>query len=434
MKYYETMNKEAVELSKALPEEKSELYKKFFVPLPLESFAKELKAAGSPEEEAGQLRAISDEAARNLNIKFDAAIGSATAIIKEGVGSIRVVKVSDLTDSQLMGRMYRSSDDRLVAFIHAYTKRLVFIEVPDGQKAELSLLLANTAPMVTQIIVNIGSGAELELLEWYASRTQEASLLGAIHEITVGKHSNAEMNLVHNEGPATYVVGFAKADVTEGAKLRMNFVYNGGMSTRVKNVVNANGYASGSEIVEMVMGSGEQKFDLNTVIANIGQDTVSDLGSKAALMDSAVCILKGFAEVQADARGSRSFVNERGILLDNRAYVSSIPGMSIGNANVKATHSSATAPVDEDSLFYLMSRGADVTDARKLLVSGFFSGSIAKMKSAVVKGAVGSLMNEKISGRRFGGIPMLNTSSMWFDTSQVDPDSLGGHYKYRDLR
>ena len=150
-------------------------------------------------------------------------------------------------------------------------------------------------------------------------------------------------------------------------------------------------------------------------------------------MDKAVCILTGFANVGENASGSRSFVNERGILLDKRAYMSSIPGMSINNSNVKATHSSATAPVDEDLLFYLMSRGANETVAKKLVISGFFSNSIAKISSPIVKEAVASLMHEKINNKVFGTIPKMDISSIWFDPKAAQAQGMfEGHYKYRE--
>jgi Fe-S cluster assembly scaffold protein SufB len=435
LEFYRSFNAEALELSKSLPEEQNELYKRYFVPLPLEKFADKIADSDGGEAEEKVLKEISLKMYENLNISFDLVIGSTKCIINQKNKYIKIVEINELTEDHLREKMYKSGEDKTVAFIHAHSRKIIFIEVPAGEHADINLLFVNTdVPLATQVLINTGKDSGLNIFEWYASKTKEESLSGVLHEVRIGSYGKAEINMVHNEDANTYVLGFSKGKVKENGHLKVNYIYNGGLSTKSKNEIMADGYMAKSNVIEMVMGSGEQKFDLNTIISNIDKDTVSDLESKAVLMDSAVCLLKGFAMIGDDASGSRSFVNERGILLDKRAYMSSIPGMSINNSNVKATHSSATAPVDEDLLFYIMSRGATETVAKKLLISGFFSSSIAKMESAIVKSAVASLMNEKINGKKFGMIPKLDISSIWFDPKAAQADMFEGHYKYREQK
>ncbi|MFI5412815.1 MAG: SufB/SufD family protein [Candidatus Micrarchaeales archaeon] len=434
MEYYKSFNAEALELSKSLPEQQSELYKKHFVPLNLDAFAKTIEEGNEDSNEEKTLKELSADLLEKLRINFDIIIGSTTHIVNKKSKYVKIIEINELTEEHFVGRMYKSNEDKIVAFLHAYSKKVIFIDIPAGEKADLNILFANTdLPLTTQVIVTTGNVSVLNLFEWYASKANEKSVSGVLHEIKIGSYAKAEINFVHNENEKTYVLGFSKGRIGDNSKLKLNYIYNGGLITKVKNEIMASGYAASSEVIEMVMGSAEQKFDLNTVISNLEKDTVSDLESKAVLMDSAVCFLKGFANVGENAPGSRSFVNERGILLDKRAYMSSIPGMSINNSNVKATHSSATAPVEEDLLFYLMSRGADEVISKKLLISGFFSSSIAKMESPLVKEAAASLMNEKVNNKRFGTVPKMDISSIWFDPKAAQAqDMFAGHYKYRE--
>ncbi len=437
MEYYKAFYKEAEELTKALPEEQSELYKRYFLPLPIEELYKSLidTKDGGGAEEAG-LKELAKSFQDNLSVKPDVIVGSTRHIIEKQLEFVRILDANQVTEELLHGKMYKSHEDKLVALIHATSRKYVFIDVPDGKKASINMLFANfMAPSTVQVIIKIGRESELNLFEWFASKTngKGSSLLGVLHEVSAGPYSKSEINIVHNEDQNTYVLNFSKAKTADNGRLGMNYVYNGGLNTRAKNELFANGHGSRNDVVELIMGSSEQKFDLNTVIANIGHDTVSDLGSRAALMDKSVCLLKGFADVGPDAKGSRSFVNERGILLDKNAYMSSIPGMAIKNSDVKATHSSATAPIDEESEFYLMSKGTDKTTTRKLLVSGFLSAGISRMESPVAKSTVASLLHEKVNSGHFGTIPKLDISNVWF-TTQKETDMFEGHYKYRELK
>lgn len=439
--YFKSFNSEALELSKTLPEEKSELYKRHFVPFPFGPIAGMFEGkAGGKKEDAEVLNALSGVILGNMMVKFDAVVGGRSMLQTKG-GQIKIGNAEDVVSNRMNRKMYKNSDDKLVALIHANTSNAVSISVPKDGSASLNILFTNAdAALATQIFIDVGSGGHLNLFEWYASAgalhpNSQDSFLGAIHEIRVDSYASADVTLIHNEDENTHAVGFSKARILDNGLLRLNYMYNGGASTKAKNEVHAEGFSSRSDVTELVLGSKGQKFDLNTVIANDGVDTVSDLESKAALMDSSLCILKGFAEVGADAKGSLSFVNERGILLDKRAYISSIPGMSIKNSNVKATHSSATAPVDEDSLFYLMSRGADKMNAEKLLINGFLSGGIAKVQNPTARGAIASLINEKVNTKDFGTVPKLDTGGIWFDSpTGKEGDLFKGHYKYRDVR
>ncbi len=438
MQYYKSFTTEALELSQTLPEEESELYKRHFVPIPLQKFADRLSDAEVEDEDPVHAE-ISYALLKNFAARFDAVIGSTTHAVTSRDKPIRVVNLDELDEEHLNGKLYTNRDHRLVAFIHAHSKRLVYINVPDGQKVDMNLLFVNTDnPLVTQVLVSLGREAKLNLFEWYASRTgpqpRSQSLMSVLHEVTVGPYAMADIGMVHNEDERTYVVNFSKGKVHESGNLKMNHVYNGGLCTRAKNDIDTVGYAATTNLIELVLGAQQQKFDLNTTISNMAQNTVAGLESKAALMDSAACILKGFANVGEAAKGSRSYVNERGILLDKTAYMSSIPGMSINNANVKATHSSATAPMEEELLFYLMSRGTDKITATKMLVAGFLSGSLAKMENPVLKQAVSSLIAEKINTRRFGDVPKLDVSSIWAEHHEQAADLFGGHYKYRELK
>lgn len=434
MEYYKSFYTEAIELSKSLPEEQSELYKRHFIPMPVEQFAGGIEDADGGEQEEKLLKELSRMAFENLNIRFNAIFGSTRQVL-DAQGYVKSVDLKDINEEHVSNKLFKSGEDKMVAFIHAHSKRILFIDIPAGKRVDLNLLFANTEiPLATQVLINVGRDAKLNLFEWYTSKTMSTSMLGILHEVTVGEYGYADISMVHNEDENTYVANFSKGAAMANSSLNINYIYNGGMSVRAKNFVSSAGHKAKSSVVELVVGSEKQRFDLSTIVANIGQESFADLESKAALMDEAACILKGFADVGENAMGSRSFVNERGILLDKGCYMSSIPGMSIKNSDVRATHSSATAPVDEEALFYLMSRGASGTVAQKLLIAGFLSSGIARLENPLAKVAVSSLIQEKINKGRFGTIPKLDISNLWAEQSVHNDDVFQGHYKYRDLK
>ncbi|MDE1869573.1 MAG: SufD family Fe-S cluster assembly protein [Candidatus Micrarchaeota archaeon] len=425
---YNAFVAQALEQFRTLPEETDELYKRYFVAMPLEAMGN-LIASQKPAQMSPQNQ-IKDVIS-SLERKFEAIFWSNGEMVDSK--NIKVIKSQGLDSDIINGLMTKSSEDKIAAFLQAYSSRTVIIDVPKGTTAKLNLLFVNTtSPLPVQVLVKIGEGAKLNLFECYTSSTTDQSLLGALHEITAEKYAAAEINIVHNEDKNTLALGWAKIRGGERSNVKVNFVYCGGTFTRARNKVDSCGLEADAEVNELIVSAGEQKMDISTNVINTAKNSNAVLESKAVLMDKSVCLLKGYASILKDAAGSRSYVNERGIVLDKTAHLDSIPSMSIGNSDVKATHSSATAPIDEESIFYLMSRGASEIEAKKMVINGFIAGIIGKIDDVMVREIVASIINEKVTTKEFGTMPKVTTESLWLaGTVQKSSSIFKGHYKYR---
>lgn len=423
---YQSFVNEALEKFESLPEETDELYKRYFVAMPLKEMAKKASDKKPSSRPDKSIR----ENSESLRRKFDAILWSGGEEVSAATSFVSIKPIESIVTEEMMTS---SGDDKIAAFLNAYSKKVVRIDVPSGADAKVNLMFVNTeSPLPVQIIVKVGENAKLSLFEYFASAAAEKSLMGSLHEVTIGKYANAEINLVHNEDANTYVIGWSKAKVHERGNLKMNYIYNGGTFTRARNRVDVAGLEGNGEVNELIVSAGEQKMDVASNITNSAQSSHAVLESKAVLMDKSVCVLKGYASITEKAAQSRSFVNERGILLDKTAHIDSIPSMSIGNSDVKATHSSATAPIDDESVFYLMSRGASEAEAKKMIVSGFITGMIGKIDDVIAREIVASMINEKITTKGYGFIPKITTESMWLAGSVQKSSSIfKGHYKYR---
>ena len=424
MGYYDSFVKEAAEGYAKLPEETNELYKRHHSVVgavgPLDS---------NEQAEMAALQEFIQTNKERIGIEFDAVIGSSSTIINST--NVTVAKAQD-SEELLKKMMHNNSDDKYAAFINAYSKRAISINVPKGESKEVRLLFLNhDQPLLSHIFMNAEDGSKAKVVEVYASTATKPSTMATIHEITSGNDSNFELDAIHDENALTTLLSFCRNSIGSNANLKFNTFYNGGMLSRVRNVMNATSKTSRIEVNEVVFGSSTQKFDIATQILNQGRESNASLESKAVLMDTSFCQMKGFARVLRGASGARSFVHERGILLDKGARVDGLPDMSVDESDVKATHSSATAPVDEETVFYLMSKGIPEVGVKKLIVSGFLGESISKMHNGGARNLAIELINQKLETRQFGSIPKPNPENAWMFGEEREKDMFMGHYKYR---
>lgn len=380
----------------ALPQETNELYKRHYVHIPFD-----LDKYPDHRDGGKVIGSLNKENPYGMGVSFDAVMDSEEHILNNS-GNVTIKDSSKLGSEFIKESARSSAEDKYAAYTNAHSERTLFVEVPKGMQAKVSLrFIATENPLNIHVVVNLGEEARLNLLELYES-VPGNTVVGVTHEARLGHDSFAEINELHNENVGAVVLCFLKALLEENANLRFNAVYNGGSYVRARNKIEASRRGSSAEANELVFGSAEQKFDINTFIVNAAPETRTSLQSRAALMDTSQCMLKGFAKVAHGADRSNSYIYERGILLDKGAGMYSLPDMSVDENNVIATHSSATAPIDADEMFYLMSKGMDRENARRLIVNGFFAGCIEKIGNPAMREMTLSLMKEKLETKRFG--------------------------------
>lgn len=123
----------------------------------------------------------------------------------------------------------------------------------------------------------------------------------------------------------------------------------------------------------------KDEVKLNVNIDHIAPDTNSDTLIKSVLTDQAVGNFYGLVSIRKGAKNTDTFFREDALLLSDTAKAEASPSLEIDENEVKAGHASTVGPVDEEQLFYLMSRGIIQRQARKLIVQGYFAGIMSKL-------------------------------------------------------
>ena len=102
---------------------------------------------------------------------------------------------------------------------------------------------------------------------------------------------------------------------------------------------------------------------------------------KGILKDKAYTDLSGLIRVGSAAQMTNSRLEEHTVLLSEKSRCDALPALDIQTDDVQVSHSAAVTQADEEKLFYLMSRGLDESQARTLIVEGFFEDLLATIHS-----------------------------------------------------
>jgi Fe-S cluster assembly protein SufD len=104
--------------------------------------------------------------------------------------------------------------------------------------------------------------------------------------------------------------------------------------------------------------------------------------------------------VAKGAQGTDAYQANRNIVLSDEALAHSIPQLEIEANEVRCTHGATVAPVEEEHLFYLMSRGIDKVTAQKLIVFGFFRDVLDRIRVAELRDELSDAISRKVEAEQ----------------------------------
>ncbi len=127
--------------------------------------------------------------------------------------------------------------------------------------------------------------------------------------------------------------------------------------------------------------SGHQVLDQHTRQIHSWGAARSDLLYKNVVDDHATAIFAGNIYVAPGAHDSDAYQSNRNMLLSEDATIHSLPGLEILADRVRCSHGSASAPMDEEQLFYMTSRGIPRREAQLLVAEGFLADALEKFRA-----------------------------------------------------
>jgi Fe-S cluster assembly protein SufD len=157
-----------------------------------------------------------------------------------------------------------------------------------------------------------------------------------------------------------------------------------------KNEINCNlnGKYSSAFINGIFSLSDDRHHEIRTTINHLTENTKSYQLIKSVLDDSSKAVYQGKIFVNSEAQKTDGYQLSKAILLDKASEFNAKPELEIYADDVKCSHGSASGSLNEDSIFYLMSRGLNYQQSRELLINGFLLDVIEKITDTEIKNLI----------------------------------------------
>lgn len=283
---------------------------------------------------------------------------------------------ADLVKSYFMTEVVPVDEGKFSALHAAFWQGGTFVYVPKGVKASAPLhsaLWSASGKTFTHTLVVVEAGAEAVVIDEYASETGKAQAFhnGAV-ELLVRDEGNLTYVSLQDFGMNMYQVTHERGRVGRDGKLDWVISAMGTRLTKAFQTVELDDQGSWARMSGLFFTDGRQHFDLDTQQNHNAADTVSDLLYKGALKQKSRSVWQGMIKALPGSQRIDGFQANRNLILERTARADSIPGLEIEADDVRCTHASTVGQIDEDEVFYLMSRGIPRDVAIQMVVQGFF--------------------------------------------------------------
>ncbi len=189
-------------------------------------------------------------------------------------------------------------------------------------------------------------------------------------ELLVEKNSKVRIFFDHNL-KQSFSHSLIYFDMKDNTDVRLAFLTNNPKyeKTHIKGLING----SNSKYVVFMLArvDGLDHVDYRTENIHIKPGSESLSVYRSIVDGRARSIYTGMLRIEKEAKFSNAYQNSRNILLSDKARVETIPELEILNQEVACTHGAVVSSLDEEAIYYFMSRGVSRQEAIKLITDGF---------------------------------------------------------------
>jgi Fe-S cluster assembly protein SufD len=277
------------------------------------------------------------------------------------------------------GKVVPPKDGKFAALATAMAEEGVFVYVPSGVQLEAPLHSVLWAPgegqiFFSRVLVVVEEGASLTFVHEAASPTSPEG--EAIHvslvELSLADDARLQFVELQNLGEHVWNISHERATVGRDGRLEWVFGAVGSHLTKTFSDIDLRGEGAEGRMSGFYFADGQQHLDHDTQQNHFAANTTSDLLYKGALIEKSRSVWQGMIYVAPGAQKTDGYQANRNLVLSKQARADSIPGLEIMADDVRCTHGATVSQLEEEPIFYLMSRGLPRREAERMVIDGFF--------------------------------------------------------------
>ena len=313
-----------------------------------------------------------------------------------------LVKYPTLLEKHL-GRYAQGENNAFTSLNTAFFQDGAFVHVPAGQKIEqpVHLLFIATAENNGAVanprnLVLVEKGSELTLIESFVSVVDAPYWTNSVTELVVSENARVEHCKFQDESLKAFHIAAIHAQLGRECNFISHSIATGARLSRNNIRTALNGEGLECVLNGLYLTRADQLADHHMVVEHAQPHCNSHEYYNGILDGKSKGVFHGRILVRQDAQKTDAKQTNKNLLLSEEATVDTKPQLEIYADDVKCTHGATIGQLNDESIFYLRSRGIGMDTARRMLIHAFAGEIIERIRHTPVREELDQLVWERL--------------------------------------
>ena len=316
-----------------------------------------------------------------------------SGVIEKSLDSVEVSTLSEALENhgdlvkKYLGREAVYSDDGFTALNTAFIEDGAFVLARESseQNAVVNLVFltsgkVNNCVTYPRVLLIAQPGSNLSVLENYVSLCDSSSLTNSVTEIYVEENATVKHYRICLEREKGFHIGVSRVcQYTDSTFISASFALGAAIGRNDFQVI-LDGEGATCDLSGLYLTLNDQHQDNFISIDHAKPNGTSRLFYKGILDGSSRAVFGGNVTVRKDAQKTDAQQTDKNLLLSDTAEIDSKPSLLIYADDVVCGHGATAGHIDEDTMFYMRSRGLDMETASRILIHAFAAEILDKVE------------------------------------------------------
>lgn len=295
------------------------------------------------------------------------------------------------------------SDEHQLSALHAALwNGGVFLYVPKNVELNVPVQALfyhehSASTFAPHILIVADKNSRVNYVDNYISGHDTAAALhNGVVEVFVKQGAKVTYASIHHLNEATTDICYRRAILEQDAQIEwiVGEMNNGNGVSETYSVLQGNG--SNSDCKVICVGNEDQKLNITTQAVHYGKSSESQMITRAVMREQATAIINGISKIERGATKANGQQTERILMLSPKARGDANPILLIDEDDVKAGHAASVGQVNQEQVYYMMSRGISREDAENLIIRGFLEPVVSDIPNEQLQVLLRSYIERKL--------------------------------------
>jgi Fe-S cluster assembly protein SufD len=316
--------------------------------------------------------------------------------------SAALAKDSALIEKHL-GKYAHTASNTFAALNQAFFTDGAFIFVPAGvevaepvQLIYISSAKQNGETILPRNLVIAEANSKLTVVESYISTGNVAYFTNAVTEILAGESARVEHVKLQDEAANAFHIATIAGEFGRASNVTVHSFALGAKLSRTNIRTKLAGEGLECILNGLYLARGEQLADHHMIVEHAQPHCASHEYFNGILDDKSKGVFHGRIYVHPVAQKTDAKQTNKNLLLSDDATADTKPQLEIYADDVKCTHGATIGQLNDESIFYLRSRGIGTDTARQMLIHAFAGEIIERIKCEPAREVIDKLVWDRL--------------------------------------